>query len=64
MKNIFNAIQDFIKDEEGLTIVEYVIGGAMVVAAIATLFGTFGSQLSTRLSTFFSTGYSPTTTTP
>ncbi|MFB9135144.1 Flp family type IVb pilin [Vibrio olivae] len=56
MDKFLKSVKSFMQDEEGLTIVEYVIGGAMVVAAIATLFSTFGTDLSTRLATFFSGG--------
>ncbi|MFA1562056.1 hypothetical protein [Aliivibrio fischeri] len=35
MNNFINRCKEFMQDEEGLTIVEYVIGAALLVAAFA-----------------------------
>ncbi len=54
MDKFLKSVKSFMQDEEGLTIVEYVIGGALVVAAISALFGTFESEMQTKLDSFFS----------
>ncbi|MFV0576200.1 MAG: Flp family type IVb pilin [Vibrio sp.] len=41
MNNFLQLTKDFINDEEGLTIVEYVLGAAAIVAAGAGIFETF-----------------------
>ncbi len=38
-------------DEEGLTVIEYVIGAAMLVLGLTTIFTGIGTALSTKLST-------------
>ncbi len=53
MDKFLKSVKSFMKDEEGLTIVEYVIGGALVVAAITAIFGTFETQLQAELNSFF-----------
>lgn len=37
MNNFINNCKEFMQDEEGLTIVEYVIGAALLVAAFAAV---------------------------
>ncbi|PMM11516.1 fimbrial protein [Vibrio breoganii] len=51
MDKLKNTIKNFIEDEEGLTVVEYVIGAALLVAGLTTIFSTLGTSLSTKLST-------------
>ncbi|PMO51300.1 hypothetical protein BCT07_06310 [Vibrio breoganii] len=41
----------FFRDEEGLTVVEYVIGAAALVSALALVFIEFGNGLTESLST-------------
>ena len=43
-------LHSFIKDEHGLTMVEYAIAGGLVVAAGAAVFTTLGTAVSTRIS--------------
>jgi pilus assembly protein Flp/PilA len=43
-------ILGFLKDEEGLTMVEYAIAGALVAAGAVAVFTTLGSNVSTRIS--------------
>ena len=38
-------IMDFLKDEEGLTTVEYAIAGSLVGAAVVTAFTALGAQV-------------------
>ncbi|MEZ9418825.1 Flp family type IVb pilin [Vibrio breoganii] len=48
--DINKSIVNFFKDEEGLTVVEYVIGAAMLVGGLTLVFNTLGTQLSGKLS--------------
>ncbi|MCR9674262.1 hypothetical protein NB557_13455 [Vibrio alginolyticus] len=49
MDNFRNLIKDFMEDEEGLTLLEYILGAALIVAALlnsgfwTTLAGKFSS---------------------
>jgi pilus assembly protein Flp/PilA len=43
-------IVDFFKDEQGLTMVEYAIAGALVAAVGAAVFTTLGQNVSSRIS--------------
>ena len=45
-----NALLNFIKDEDGLTAIEYVIAASLLVAALITLFTGFGTTLQGKLS--------------
>ena len=52
----------FLKDEEGLTMVEYAVAGALVAAACVTAFIALGGAIGTRitnLGTTISTGAAP-----
>lgn len=40
----------FLRDEEGLTVVEYVVGAAALVAALTGVFVAFGSGLQESMS--------------
>lgn len=50
MNNLLKNIKDFINDEEGLTVIEYVIGAAMLVLGLTTIFSSIGTTLATKLS--------------
>ena len=43
-------IVKFLKDEEGLTMVEYAIAGALVAAVGAAVFTTLGQNVSSQIS--------------
>jgi pilus assembly protein Flp/PilA len=53
MKSIINSlIQEFralVRDERGLTIVEYAVAGAVVAGVVATAFSDLGTGISTSL---------------
>ncbi|MCF7354018.1 Flp family type IVb pilin [Vibrio sp. CK2-1] len=49
MNKFMQLTKDFIDDEEGLTIVEYVLGAAALAAAITVIFTNWGSTLQTKL---------------
>ncbi|WP_046223366.1 Flp family type IVb pilin [Vibrio sp. ECSMB14106] len=51
MDKFLNNCKEFMKDEEGLTVVEYVIGAALLVLAITTVFTNLGTQLAAKLNT-------------
>ena len=37
MEKIRNEIKEFIQDEEGLTLLEYILGAALIVAALLSI---------------------------
>mgnify|MGYP001217454989 CR=1 FL=1 len=39
----------FIQDEEGLTVVEYVVGAGLLVGGLTVIFSNLGTSLSTAL---------------
>jgi pilus assembly protein Flp/PilA len=43
-------VVDFLKDEQGLTMVEYAIAGALVAAVGAAVFTTLGQNVSSQIS--------------
>jgi pilus assembly protein Flp/PilA len=44
-----NMILDFLRDEEGLTTVEYAIAGALVSLAVVTAFTDLGDAIANRI---------------
>mgnify|MGYP001819026718 CR=1 FL=1 len=46
---LMNAIKKFIRDEEGLTTVEYAVAGALIAATVVTAFELLGQQVETRI---------------
>ncbi|PMO62648.1 hypothetical protein BCT06_01315 [Vibrio breoganii] len=48
--DIKNQIVNFMQDEEGLTVVEYVIGAALLVLALVGVFNALSSGLQSSLS--------------
>ena len=44
-------IANFLKDEEGLTMVEYAIAGALVAAGAVVAFTYLGTQVSSKINT-------------
>ncbi|MDN3615012.1 Flp family type IVb pilin [Vibrio gallaecicus] len=53
MFNQFEKIKDFIDDESGLTVVEYVVGAGLIVIGFAGLFIAFRDILTANFSTLF-----------
>lgn len=49
MNKLFSALVAFVRDEEGLTMVEYAVAGAMITAAAATAFENLGSAVGTQI---------------
>lgn len=54
MTKVLKNIKAFMQDEEGLTVVEYVVGAGLLVAGLAGIFGAFSSVLETELEGVFS----------
>ncbi|MGF1752809.1 Flp family type IVb pilin [Vibrio makurazakiensis] len=50
MNKFINNAKAFMNDEEGLSVVEYVVGAALLVVALGSVFSSLGSSLSTKLS--------------
>ncbi|MDG3087326.1 Flp family type IVb pilin [Vibrio hannami] len=64
MSKLINLCKEFMKDEEGLTVVEYVVGAALLVVGLAAIFSGLGDDLSTKLNeTVTGIGSSSTDTT-
>jgi len=53
MNTFIKNVKEFLNDEEGLTVVEYVVGAGLLVAGLATLFTNFGATLDTELNAIF-----------
>ncbi len=49
MRNLKTAIVAFMLDEDGLTMVEYAIAGALVTAAAVAAFTLLGGNVSTQI---------------
>jgi pilus assembly protein Flp/PilA len=50
MSKFLKSCKEFMNDEEGLTVIEYVIGAAMLVLGLTTIFSGIGNTLSDKLS--------------
>ena len=44
-----NALMSFIKDEDGLTTIEYVIGASLLVTGLTLVFTSLGTLLQAKL---------------
>ena len=47
MQKVKAAVQRFVRDEEGLTTVEYAVAGALIAAAVVASFRALGVQVGT-----------------
>ena len=54
MNKFTKFVEDFWQDEEGLSVVEYVVGAGLLVAALAVVFSGWGSTLQAELDAIFS----------
>ncbi len=50
MRNYVKAVKTFIRDEEGLTVVEYAVAGGVLAGAIVVAFSGFGTAVQTKIS--------------
>lgn len=46
MRNITAKINAFLREDEGLTMVEYAVGGALIAAGAGVAFGLLGTAIS------------------
>ncbi|ELP5728027.1 Flp family type IVb pilin [Vibrio vulnificus] len=49
MSNLLHKAKAFMQNEEGLSVVEYVVGAALLVAALSAVFTGLGDNLNTKL---------------
>ena len=49
MEIAMNTLMNFIRDEEGLTVIEYVIGASLLVIGLIAVFANYGNLLSLKL---------------
>jgi pilus assembly protein Flp/PilA len=49
MRNLKQAVLSFIREEEGLTIVEYAVAGGLITVAVAAMFSSLGQAVLTRI---------------
>lgn len=50
MKTIVNGFAKFLKDEEGLTTVEYAVAGTLIALAVVVAFGSLGNAVNNSIS--------------
>ncbi len=53
MKSFIQHCKAFWNDEEGLTVVEYVVGAGLLVAALAVVFSGWGNLIQAELANVF-----------
>ncbi|WP_347908310.1 Flp family type IVb pilin [Pseudomonas grandcourensis] len=49
MQTIKASVVKFVKDEDGLTIVEYAVAGGLITVAVAAMFVTLGTNVNTKI---------------
>ncbi|AXX58954.1 Flp family type IVb pilin [Vibrio vulnificus] len=49
MSNLLHKAKAFMQDEEGLSVVEYVVGAALLVVALGLVFSNLGTNLQNKL---------------
>ena len=49
MQTIKASVVKFIKDEDGLTVVEYAVAGGLVTALVVGLFSTLGTEVQSKM---------------
>lgn len=49
MRNLKQAVMDFIQEEEGLTVVEYAVAGGLISLAVVGAFTELGTAVVTRI---------------
>lgn len=49
LQTIKQAVANFIKDEEGLTIVEYAVAGGLITLAVVGVFTALGDAVATNI---------------
>ena len=51
MRKLANAVMDFLRDEDGLTMTEYAVAGSLITLAAAASFTTLGNAITTAIGT-------------
>lgn len=54
MNTKIEVCRNFLKDEEGLTVVEYVVGAGLLVGGLGVFFSGYSGTLSTAFAALFS----------
>jgi len=54
MNKFIKGVKNFLKEEDGLTTVEYAVAGALVAAAVVTAFTTLGENVCDSIDTLSS----------
>ena len=54
MKTIANKLAKFLKDEEGLTTVEYAVAGTLIALAVVVAFGNLGNAVNNSITSITS----------
>ena len=54
MKTIVNEFAKFLKDEEGLTTVEYAVAGTLIALAVVIAFASLGNAVNNSISSITS----------
>ncbi|MNJ80080.1 Flp/Fap pilin component [compost metagenome] len=49
LQTIKASVMKFVKDEDGLTIVEYAVAGGLIALAVVTAFTDLGTAVGTRI---------------
>ncbi|WP_260963307.1 Flp family type IVb pilin [Pseudomonas citri] len=49
LQTIRTSISKFVKDEDGLTIVEYAVAGGLITVAVAAMFTLLGGAVNDRI---------------
>jgi len=49
MHKLVNAVRNFLRDEDGLTMTEYAVAGSLVTLGAVTAFTTLGGNISTAI---------------
>ncbi len=53
MDKFLKSVKSFMQDEEGLTVVEYVVGAGLLVIALGVIFENWGTTLQSELDGIF-----------
>lgn len=49
LQTIKASVLKFVKDEDGLTVVEYAVAGGLVTALVVGIFTTLGTEVQTKM---------------
>ncbi len=49
MRNVFEKVRAFVRDEDGLTMVEYAVAGSLITATVAGAFLALGGAVELKI---------------